>query len=134
MQLRNSDTSWGAVHKLLHWAIALAVIGLATVGWLMHEMPNSPDKIRIYALHKSVGLTVLALVVLRIAWRWSQPRPDLPATMRPWERRLAGLVHFGLYAVLVAMPLSGWLYNSASNFPLKWFGMFRVPALSGRDA
>lgn len=133
MPLRNTRATWGVVHKFLHWTIALAVIALATVGWFMDDMPSSPDKIRVYALHKSAGLTVLALVVLRLAWRWSQPRPQSPPTMRPWERRLAGAVHFGLYAVLIGMPLSGWIYNSASGFPLKWFGLFRLPALVGRD-
>lgn len=133
MPLRNTRATWGGVHKFLHWTIALAVVGLATAGLLMDEMPSSPDKIRVYALHKSTGLTVFALVVLRFAWRMSQPRPELPPTMRTWERRLAGAVHFGLYAVLVAMPLSGWLYNSASGFPLKWFGVFRVPALVERN-
>lgn len=133
MPLRNTHEAWGSVHKLLHWGIALAVVALAAVGWVMLAMERSPAKITVYALHKSVGLTVLALVLLRLAWRWSQPRPGLPPTMLPWERTLAGLVHFGLYALLVAMPLSGWLYNSASNFPLKWFGLFRVPPLSGRD-
>ena len=133
MPLYNTREAWGSVQKLLHWTIALAVVALATLGWVMLGMDRSPATIRIYALHKSVGLTVLGLVLLRLGWRWSQPRPELPPTMRPWERALAGLVHFGLYAILVAMPLSGWIYNSASNFPLKWFGLFRVPALSGRN-
>ena len=133
MAMRSSASEWGSVHKLLHWLVALAVVGLVIVGWIMDELPNSPDKIRIYALHKSFGLTVLVLVVLRLAWRWSNPRPALPPTMPPWERRLAAVVHTGLYLVLLAMPLSGWLFNSAANFPLRWFGLFRVPALGGPD-
>jgi len=133
MPLRNTPDTYGSVHKALHWLIALAVIGLATVGLIMDDMPNSPDKIKIYALHKSFGLTVLALVLLRLVWRWTNPRPVLPATMKPWEHKLAGFVHFGLYAMLLAMPLSGWLFNSAANFPLKWFGLFSVPPLAGPD-
>ena len=133
MPLKNTQDAWGSVHKLLHWLIALAVVGLLCVGWYMHEMPNSPDKIRIYALHKSFGITVLTLMLVRVAWRWSNPRPALPSTMKGWERTLAGVVHGGLYAALLAMPLSGWLFNSASNFPLKWFGLFKMPALTGPD-
>jgi cytochrome b561 len=133
MPLRNTPETWGTVHKTLHWLIALAVVGLLCVGWYMDEMPNSPDKIKVYALHKSFGITVLALMLVRLAWRWGNPRPALPSTMKGWERRLAGVVHGGIYAALLAMPLSGWLFNSASNFPLKWFGLFSIPALAGPD-
>jgi cytochrome b561 len=133
MPLKNTPETWGSVHKALHWLIALAVVGLLVVGWIMDEMPNSPDKIKVYALHKSFGITVLALMLARLAWRWTNPRPELPATMKGWERTLAGVVHGGLYAALLAMPLSGWLFNSASNFPLKWFGLFSIPPLSGPD-
>lgn len=133
MPLRNTPETWGAVHKALHWLIALAVLALLVVGWIMDEMPNSPRKIEVYALHKSFGITVLALMLVRLAWRRANPRPALPPTMKRWERTLAGVVHGGLYVVLVAMPLSGWLYNSASNFGLKWFGLVAIPPLSGPD-
>lgn len=133
MPLRNTTTTWGSVHKALHWLVALAVIGMVVVGWVMDELPSSPDKVKVYALHKSTGLTVLALMLLRLAWRWSNPRPALPEAMPQWERTLAGMVHAGLYAVLIAMPLTGWLYNSAANFPLRWFWLFPVPALWGPD-
>jgi cytochrome b561 len=133
MQLRNTPHRWGAVAQFLHWSVALGVIGLACVGLLMDDLPNSPDKVRIYALHKSTGLTVLTLVVLRLIWRLVDPRPPLPATIPRWQQRLSSLSHAGLYAMLLTMPISGWLYNSASNFPLQWFGLFQVPALSGPD-
>ncbi|HET9483215.1 MAG TPA: cytochrome b [Xanthomonadales bacterium] len=133
MPLRNTPTTWGSVHKALHWLVALAVIGMVVVGWVMDELPSSPDKVKVYALHKSTGLTVLALMLLRLAWRWSNPRPALPDAMPRWERALAGVVHVGLYVVLIAMPLTGWLYNSAANFPLRWFWLFPVPALWGPD-
>src|SRR5688572_25213447 len=133
MPLRNTPYAWGAVHKTLHWLIALAVVGLLVVGWIMDEMPNSPDKIKVYALHKSFGLTVLALMTVRLAWRWINPRPALPSTMKGWERSLARIVHGGIYAALLAMPLSGWLFNSAADFPLQWFGRFTIPPLARPD-
>lgn len=133
MTAKDTATSWGSVHKLLHWLVAVAVVGLVIVGWRMDGMASSPAKIAVYAAHKSTGMTVLALMLVRLAWRWANPRPALPATMPPRERMLAGLVHAGLYLVLIAMPLSGWLFNSAANFPLSWFGLFPVPALSGPD-
>lgn len=133
MALRNSPHRWGWIAQTLHWLVALAVIGLAAVGLLMQELPTSPDKIKVYALHKSMGLTVLVLVLLRLLWRLLDRRPPYPDSMPVWQRRLASLTHGLLYVLLLAMPISGWLYNSASNFALRWFGLFSVPPLSGPD-
>ena len=88
---------------------------------------------RVYALHKSIGLTVLGLTVLRLLWRLVAGAPEpVPGTPR-WQSAIAQGTHGALYAILLAMPLSGWLYNSAAGFPLQWFGVFKLPALSGRD-
>jgi cytochrome b561 len=133
MQLRNSPDRWGAVAQLLHWSMAALVISLVLLGLFMTEMPNSMDKLKLYALHKSLGLTVLALVILRLLWRLAGRRPAWPPHIPRWQRRLAGITHGLLYLLLLWMPLSGWLYNSASNFPLRWFNQFRVPALTGPD-
>lgn len=133
MALRSNQETWGSVTKALHWLVALAIVGLFCVGWYMKGLPNSPDKIRIYALHKSTGLTVLALVALRIAWRLGESRPAPPPGMPAWQSRLSAAVHLALYAVMLGMPLSGWWFNSAANFPLRWFGQFSVPALGGAD-
>lgn len=133
MPLRNDEWDWGALMRLLHWAIALGVIGLLAVGWWMGDLPNGPRKIGIYKLHKSVGLTVLALMTLRIVLRLADRRRPTPPAMPAWQQRAADASHVLMYLLLLAMPLSGWLYNSASNFPLKWFELFRVPALSGAD-
>jgi cytochrome b561 len=133
MPMRNDEWDWGAMMRLLHWAVALAVLGLLAVGWWMVDLPSSPRKIDIYRLHKSVGLTVLALMALRIVLRLADRRRPTPPAMPAWQRRAAAASHGLMYLLLLAMPLSGWLYNSASNFPLKWFELFRVPALSGAD-
>ena len=69
----------------------------------------------------------------RIAWRWYAGTPDaLPGTPR-WQERIASLTHLALYALLLAMPLSGWILNSASGFPLQWFGLVNLPAITGKD-
>jgi cytochrome b561 len=133
MTLRNSERGWGAIAQLLHWSLALLIIVLAVLGLLMQELPNSPDKIRWYALHKSLGLTALALVVLRLGWRLVDRRPPWPPTMPHWERRLAATGHALLYLLMLVVPLAGWLYNSAANFSLRWFGLVRIPPLSGPD-
>jgi cytochrome b561 len=134
MALRSDTDRWGTVTRILHWLTALAVLGLLGVGWWMEGLPNSPDKIAIYKLHKSVGLTVLALAVVRIAWRLFERARPRPPSMPGWQRAFAATTHWALYAGILVMPLSGWLYNSASGFPLKWFELFKVPALSGADA
>ena len=81
MPIRNSRDQWGAVSIALHWLTLLLILGMATVGLLMVEMDNGPAKIQVYALHKSFGLTVLGLTVLRLAWRLAvgTPRP-VPGT------------------------------------------------------
>jgi cytochrome b561 len=133
MPIRNSEHAWSTVAKTLHWGIALLVIAIVLLGLFMQELPNSPFKIRMYALHKSLGLTALALVVLRLGWRLTDRRPPWPPTMPAWERRLASVGHGLLYVVLLVMPISGWLYNSASNFPLRWFNLVRIPPLAEPD-
>jgi cytochrome b561 len=129
---RNNASQWGWVSVTLHWVTVLAIIGLVIVGMTMDDLPNGPDKIRIYALHKSTGLTVLALTLLRLGWRLYAGAPVAPPMPR-WQRLAAHASHFGLYALLLAMPLSGWLFNSAAGFPLKWFGWVKIPPLAAHD-
>jgi cytochrome b561 len=133
MTLKNTDTRWGPVSQLLHWLIVLLIIGQGTVGLVMHEMHNSPTKIQVYALHKSFGLTLLALVVLRLSWRWYAGTPKPVPGTPGWQEKIATLTHWGLYALLFAIPISGWVLNSAAGFPLQWFGLFNLPAITGRD-
>ena len=129
---KSTPTQWSGVLKALHWLIALLIVGLAIVGWLMKGMPSSPDKVQVYLLHKSTGILVLALVLVRIAVRvWAGRPVDLP--MPHWQRKAADLEHALLYVVMVAMPMSGWLFNSAANFPLRWYGLFTIPAIAGPD-
>lgn len=130
MAIRSEAQRWGLGARTLHWLMALLIIGLGLVGLYMTDLPNSAQKVRIYALHKSVGLTVLALLLLRLAWRLADRRPDeLP--MPHWQALAARAVHVLLYLLMLVLPLSGWLYNSASGYALQWFGLFNLPSLSG---
>lgn len=117
----------------LHWLMALAVIGLLGVGTWMTGLKPSPTKIEVYTWHKWIGLTVLLLVLVRVLWRLRHTPPPLPVGTPAWQRRAAAASHGLLYALLFAMPLTGWLQNSAAGFPLSWFGLFKVPALVDRD-
>ena len=132
MSLRSNDRQWGSVAKFFHWIIALAILGNGTFGLLMDLARSPMQKISWLALHKSIGLTVLALVLLRIAWRWRDGRPpDEPAPR--WQQWLAHVVHGVLYALIVALPLSGWWFNSVTGKPLQWFKLFNLPALATKN-
>ena len=131
--MKNPADRWGPVSQWLHWTIALLVVAIATIGLLMVEMPNTPRKIEIYAIHKSLGLAILALVVLRLAWRLHAGRPAPVAGTPRWKQRVATITHGAMYVLLLSMPLSGWLFNSAAGYPLQWFGLFNLPALAGED-
>ncbi|GGZ53610.1 cytochrome b [Lysobacter xinjiangensis] len=124
---------WGVVSQLFHWTCAALVIALGAIGLYMTELSSPVAKIRIYALHKSLGITLLALVVLRLLWRWSRPAPGPVPGMSRHLRLAADGTHGFLYVMMIAMPLSGWLYNSASGYPLQWFRRFNLPALAGKD-
>jgi cytochrome b561 len=124
---------WGPVSQLLHWTIVVLILVMATLGLTMVELPSSPFKISVYSLHKSIGLTILALVTLRVLWRLWAGTPLAIETTPRWQHRIASTTHGLLYALLFALPISGWVLNSASGFPLRWFGLFRVPSIAARD-
>lgn len=133
MLAKNTQDQWGGLSKSLHWLIVVLILVMAWIGLRMGDMPNGPDKIATYAMHKSIGLSILALVVLRLLWRWYAGAPQVVPGTPHWQERIASLTHWALYALLLAMPLSGWVLNSASGFPLQWFGLFNLPAIAGRD-
>ena len=133
MTLRNTDERWGPVSQSLHWLVVALILATGTLGLVMGDMRNGPTKIEIYALHKSLGLTILALAALRLAWRMHAGAP-LPAPATPrWQGRFAASTHWLLYGLLFAVPLSGWTFNSAAGYPLQWFKLFNLPALVARD-
>jgi cytochrome b561 len=98
-----------------------------TLASIADDLPLGMKKLAMLARHKSVGITILGLAVLRLLWRWMNPTPALPNTLKPYERVLASLTHAGLYIVLFAMPLSGWIMSSARGFPVSWFGFIQLP-------
>ncbi|GAA4793620.1 cytochrome b [Lysobacter hankyongensis] len=133
MSLKNTADRWGGISQLLHWTIAILILVMAYLGLTMGDLPNGPDKIKTYALHKSIGITILALVALRLLWRLyaGTPRP-VPGSPR-WQERIASLTHAAIYLLLFAIPLSGWVLNSAAGFPLRWFGLVNLPHIVGES-
>lgn len=133
MLLKNTRDHWGSVSKLLHWTTLLLLVWISWLGLTMGDLPNGPDKIATYALHKSIGITILTLVAIRIAWRLHAGAPAPIQGTPHWQERVASLTHLALYGLLLAMPLSGWILNSASGYPLQWFGLVNLPAIAGKD-
>ncbi len=127
------STTYTPVAKVLHWLMAVMIIGLLVLGVYMHELPLSPEKLQLYSWHKWAGVTVFLLVWLRLAWRLTHRPPALPESMSPLMRLAAHAGHAALYALMVVIPLSGWLMSSAKGVQTVWFGVLPIPDLLVRD-
>lgn len=117
----------------LHWLMALLLLGLLVVGFYMRDLPLSPDKLKLYSWHKWAGVTAFLLLVLRLGWRLAHRPPALPGSMSPLMQSAAHAGHFALYALMFAIPLSGWLMSSAKGFQTVWFGVLPIPDLLEKD-
>ena len=109
---------------VLHWLSAALVLFMVGLGWIMDEIPKgTPERAYWFNLHKSIGITIGLLVVVRLLWRLAHKPPPLPSTMPAWEVAAARVTHALLYALLVAMPLVGFLASNYSRFGVKFFGL-----------
>jgi cytochrome b561 len=133
MPLTNSTTRWGHVAQLLHWVIVILILVQVLIGLQAVDLPLGMKKLALLAKHKSFGMTILGLAVLRLAWRATNRTPELPDTLKSWERVLAHVTHWGLYGLLFALPITGWLMSSARGFPVSWFGLVQIPDLVSRN-
>ena len=118
---------------VLHWLGALLVFAAFPLGGDMHDLPLSPDKLKLYSYHKWIGVTVLLLVAVRLSWRLTHTPPLLPDRIPAWQRRASAIVHGLLYLLMFSIPLSGWLMSSAKGFQTVWFGVLPLPDLVGKD-
>jgi len=110
----------------LHWLLAVAIIVSFSVGLYMHDLPLSPQRLKLFNWHKWAGITILALSALRLLWRLAhRPPADLP--MPGWQRRAAHATHQALYLLFFLVPLVGWAYSSAAGFPVVVYGVLPLP-------
>lgn len=123
MQIRNTMQRYGALAQLLHWLVAAGFVVQFALAWYMEDLPNSPAKIELYNLHKSIGVTILAAAVLRLAWRWANPVPPMPPGSARWEELASRASHVLLYALLFAQPLTGLAFSLYSSFPTIVWGV-----------
>jgi cytochrome b561 len=129
MVMRNTPHRWGAIAQFLHWLIVVLLIVQFTLALLAGDLPAGMKKLTLLARHKSFGITILGLAIIRLSWRSLNPTPPLPPTLKPYERALARTTHGLLYLLLFAMPLTGWMMSSARGFPVSWFGFWQLPDL-----
>lgn len=130
--MKAQDLRYNGVAMALHWLMAALILSLMVLGWLAVNQPLSPLKFDLFYWHKSLGILTLGLALFRLFWRWLRPPPpdqELPG----WQRRAAAALHGLVYFLLLLMPLSGWLINSAAKFPFRVFGLFPLPHLVGPD-
>lgn len=122
------------VAMTLHWLVAIGVLAQIALGWWMLDIPKLPVGARAYwfNLHKSIGMTVGVLIVLRLAWRLSHPPPPLPSTMPRWQVKAAHASHLLLYACMITMPLAGYLGSVFSGYPIRYFGQ-TLPGWGWKD-
>ena len=127
--IRNSRTNYGIVAQAFHWLTALLILIMAITGLVMEDMVLGPSKIAWYGFHKALGFSLLVLVICRLIWRFCNKAPALPDHLPAREKLLASSVHFSLYLLMLAMPISGLLMSWASGFPVNIFGLFTLPNL-----
>ena len=123
---------YGPVAIALHWLTALLIVANLMLGLSMVPLPFSPRKLQWYLWHKWIGITVFLLTGVRLLWRlWRRAPPPVP--MPEWQQRAAALSHAGLYALLLAVPVSGWIYSSSTGVQVVYLGLFALPDLVAKD-
>lgn len=127
------NSHYTATAKGLHWLMALLILGLLALGFYMSDLPLSPEKLQFYSWHKWAGVTVFALVWLRLLWRVTHRPPVYPLSMSGLQQALAHTGHLVLYVLMIVIPLSGWFMSSAKGVQTVWFGVLPLPDLIGRD-
>ncbi len=127
MALRNTQFEYGSVAKWLHWLVALGIFALIVLGLLQSDMDSGPQRAGIRELHGSIALLVLALMIVRLAWRWNNETPAHPGGIPGWQRASAMLVHGAIYIAVFVQLVSGALAVATGGKPLAFFGLFSIP-------
>jgi cytochrome b561 len=128
--LTNTEHRYGFVAITLHWTMAALLIALLMLGLYMVSLPDAGfdvRKINLILIHKQLGILALALAAARMAWRISNPLPALVSTIPDWQKFVARFVHLLFYALMFALPITGWLMSSAAGIPVSFFGLFSLP-------
>jgi cytochrome b561 len=126
----NPTVRYTATAIFLHWLVAVLIIWGFGLGVTMTDIPGlTPTKLRYFSWHKWIGITVLGLACVRLLWRLTHPAPSHSVSVRGWQHRLANVVHFLLYLLIFAVPLSGYFYSLAAGVPVVYLGVVPLPVL-----
>lgn len=125
----STSTRYTGFAIFMHWLVALAIFCIVPLGAYMHDLPLSPTKLQLYSYHKSLGICILLLVVIRLLWRYGHTPPALPASMSAKEQMIAHAMSHGMYLLMITSPLTGWLMSSFFGKPVVVFGLFQMPDL-----
>ena len=127
------NARYNVVAMGLHWAVAALIIGNIGVAWYFGALPRL-EQIPSIQIHKSIGITVLILSVIRLAWRFTARPPAEPPSLRGWERLASNLTYVLFYLLMIGLPLTGWIYVTASGlitvYPVTLFGLVTMPTLT----
>jgi len=127
--IRNTDKHYGLIAQFFHWAVVIGIVLQFVWAWRIDESESIRQQFVLVNQHKSIGITILGLVILRLLWRSFNRPPPYPGHMKRWERLAAGTTHWGLYGLILAMPLSGWAYTAAAGYGPEFFGLIEIPAM-----
>lgn len=127
--LRNTRFSYGLVSQVFHWLIVALILVQYTWAWRIDRADGFQVRLELVTQHKTIGMFVLMLALVRLLWRLFNRPPDFPETMARWERLAARLGHWLLYGLILAVPLTGWLYSSAAGLGDYWSGPLNFPSL-----
>jgi cytochrome b561 len=132
--LKNTTEKYGSFTKALHWLMAALIVTLVIVGLYMGDLGREdPLRRGLYNLHKSLGVSVMFLIIVRLAWLRISPAPSLPAVFTEKEIRLVSLIKATLYLLMVLIPVSGYLMSVAGGHPVSFFGLFDLPSIMGKS-
>jgi cytochrome b561 len=133
MQIGNSHRVWGVVHQAMHWLVVVAVIAQLTLGFTFHDLPSTdPRKGPLFAAHATLGLIILIVMLVRLAWRQAHPVPKLPVTLSATEKKIAIANHWAFYLLLIGLPLGGYLLVNARGHSVPFFGA-ELPAVLAKN-
>lgn len=133
MAIKDVKDGYGFVSRLLHWGMALAIFAMFALGWWMVRLDYQNPYYKLGPdIHRSVGILLLILLVLRLAWRFANPKPD-DSDLTPFEHKASLAVHWGFYPLLFVLMVSGYLISSANGSPVDVFNWFSVPAITKQE-
>jgi cytochrome b561 len=127
--IKNTETNYGSVAKILHWLLFIMLSFMIFAGNIMSDIPKGTEKLEMAGMHKSFGALVLTLIMLRFIWKLINPTPNAPEGTPKTQVFAARLMHWGLYILMFAQPISGIVMSQAAGYPVSFFGLFEFPML-----